>query len=133
MRCMLTLWGAPFWILGLLFNYLPYKLSAFASRKVEDPQFISSVQFVAGLALFPIYYLIMIVLLLMFIPCTWVAIAMIALMIPLGLFAFRYYISMKKLCARFRFWLRKCRKTPELLEAIELRKNIFEKMEKIVK
>ena len=131
-RCILALLGIPFCMLGLLFNYVPYKLSAFASRKVKDPQFVSSVQYVAGLVLYPVYYLLMIVLLVIFIPCIWGKLIMPALMIPLGLFAFRYYLSMKKLNARFRFWWHKQRKNPEILKTIELRKTIFEKMERII-
>jgi 1-acyl-sn-glycerol-3-phosphate acyltransferase len=127
-RSMFALAGIPFWILGMLFNYLPYKLSAFASRNIKDPQFVSSVQFVAGLVLFPLYHFIMIVLMVVFIPCIWGKIIMPLLILPLGVFAFRYYISMKKLDARFRFWRGK---NPEMYEAIELRKNIFERMEKI--
>jgi len=128
-RSALALPGVPFWILGMLFNYIPYKLSAFASRKVQDPQFISSVQFVASLVAFPVYYLIMTLLIIFLIPCIWGKLTMLAIAIPAGLFSFRYYISIKKLCARFRFWLGKCRKSPDLLEAIDLRKGIFEKMD----
>ena len=124
--CILALIGFPFWILGMLFNYLPYKMSALASSKVKDPQFITSVQYVASLAIFPLYYLIAIVLLVLFIPCFWGKLIMPMLMFPLGLFAFKYYILMKKLCARFRFcWGNK----KEFKKAIELRKTIFEKMD----
>jgi len=121
--------GIPFWILGLLFNYLPYKLSTFASRKVKDPQFISSVQFVAGVVLYPLYHLIMAILLVVFIPCIWGKIIMPMLIIPLGIFAWEYSVSMKKLGARFRFWWNKKGKKQEILDVIDLRKDIFERME----
>jgi len=130
-RSLLALVGIPFWILGLLFNYLPYKLSSFASRKVKDPQFVSSVQFVAGLVLYPLYHIIMAVLLVFFIPCIWGKIIMPLLIIPLGIFAWEYSVSIKKLGARFRFWWNKKGKKQELFEAIELRKDIFERMEGI--
>ena len=131
-RSILALVGIPFWALGMLFNYVPYKLSAFASRKVKDPQFISSVQFVTGLVAYPLYHFIMTVLLVIFVPCIWGKIIMPLLLIPLGLFAYRYYLSIKKLGARFRFWSAKCGKNPEIIEAIELRKSIFEKMEQLI-
>ena len=130
-RSLLLLAGIPLWILGVLFNYLPYKLSSSASRKVKDPQFVSSVQFVAGLALFPLCHLIMAVLLAVFIPCIWGKIVMPLLMIPLGIFSWMYVLWMKNLGAMFRFWWAKHKKTPEILEAIGLRKNISEKMERI--
>jgi len=131
-RSLLSFLGIPFWILGVLFNYIPFKISTFASRKVKDPQFVSSVQFVAGLALYPLYHLMMTILLVIFIPCIWGKIIMPLLMIPLGVFAWEYSVSIKKLGARFRFWWNKQRKMPEILEAIELRKDIFERMEGVL-
>ena len=53
------------------------------------------------------------------------------LMIPLGIFAWEYFILVKKLGARFRYRFTKQNKNPEIQEAIELRKNIFERMENI--
>jgi len=132
LRTVLALAGIPFWILGMLFNYLPYKLSVYASRTVKDPQFVSSVQFVSGLVLYPLYHLAMILLMAIFIPCVWGKLIMPLLIIPLGLFAFSYYHSIKKLGARFRLWWGKQRKNPEILKMIDLRKDIFEKMEQIV-
>ncbi|MDR1173144.1 MAG: 1-acyl-sn-glycerol-3-phosphate acyltransferase [Bacteroidales bacterium] len=129
-----TIWvvlGIPFWILGMLFNYIPYKLSALASRKVKDPQFVSSVQFVAGMVVYPLYDLIMIVLFVLFIPCVWGKFIMPLLLIPLGIFAYKCYLAMKKLDARFRFWSGKRNKNPEILKVIDLRKNIFEIMGKL--
>ena len=128
-RSLPAMMGIPFWILGLLFNYLPYRLSTFASRKVKDPQFISSVQFVAGVVLYPLYHLIMAILLVVFIPCIWGKIIMPMLIIPLGIFAWEYSVSMKKLGARFRFWWNKKGKKQEILDVIDLRKDIFERME----
>ena len=130
-RSILAIFGIPFWIAGMIFNYLPYKLSAFASRKVKDPQFVSSVQYVAGLVLYPICHFIAIVLLVIFVPCIWGKFIMSALLLPLGVFAYQYYISIKKLGARFRFWFAGKNKNADLLEAIELRKSIFGKMERV--
>ena len=131
LRSVLSLAGIPFWILGILFNYLPYKLSAIASRKVKDPQFVSSVQFVAGLVAYPLYHFIMILLLALFIPCVWGKLIMPLLILPLGLLAYSYYLSMLKLGARFRFWWGKRCKKPEIFKMMDLRKDIFEKMERI--
>jgi len=131
-RSLLALMGFSLWILGLLFNYLPYKLSTIASRRVKDPQFISSVQFVAGLVLFPLYHFIMAVLLVIFVPCIWGKIIMPLLLIPLGIFSWMYVLSVKNLGAIFRSWFGRKSENPEILQAIALRKNIFEKMEKIM-
>ena len=130
-RVLMAFMGFPLWILGLLFNYLPYKLSTLASRRVKDPQFISSVQFVAGLVLFPLYHFVMMVLLVIFIPCIWGKIMMPLLLIPLGIFSWMYVLSVKNLGAMFRAWFGRKSENPEILQAIHLRKNIFERMEKV--
>lgn len=58
-RALLIPLGIPFWILGMIFNYLPYKLADIGSRTVKDPQFISSVQYVLGIVFFPVYHIIL--------------------------------------------------------------------------
>ena len=130
-RGLVALLGFPLWLLGLLFNYLPYRLSTVASRRVKDPQFISSVQFVAGLVLFPLTHLIMAILLIIFIPCVWGKIIMPLLLIPLGIFAWMYLLSVRNLGAMFRIWFGKKSENPEILQAIDLRKSIFERMKKV--
>jgi len=130
-RGLAALLGFPLWVLGMLFNYLPYKISTIASRKVKDPQFISSVQFVAGLVLFPLYHFIMAILLVIFIPCVWGKIIMPLLLIPLGIFAWMYLLSVRNLGAMFRIWFGRKSENPEILQAIDLRKEIFERMKKV--
>ena len=130
-RSILALLGILFCILGLIFNYLPFKVSDIASHKVKDPQFISSVQFVIGMLLFPLYHFIMTVLLVIFIPCIWGKIIIPLLMIPLGIFTWNYFLAMKKLGAQFRFRFCKLSKNHEIQEAIELRKNIFKKLSQL--
>ena len=129
-RCLLIFVGLPVWITGMIFNYIPYKLSDVFSRKVKDPQFVSSVQFVTGLVLYPLYYLIMIVLLVILVPCIWGKLIIPFLMPALGVFVYNYYLFIKNLFTRFRFYQQ--RKKPEILQAIDLRKNIFERLDKII-
>jgi len=119
--------------LGLLFNYLPYKLSVLATHRVKDPQFISSVQYVAAIIFFPVYHLIMITLMIIFIPCIWGKIILPLLMLPLGFLAYNYYNSLKMLASRFRYLFikRNIDIGSDLKEAVELRKRIFEKMDEI--
>jgi len=131
-RCVVAILGIPFWILGVILNYPPYKISFLASRNVKDPQFISSVQFVAGLVLYPLYHLIAIVLMVLFIPCIWGKFVMVALIVPLGVIAYEYTLSIKKLIMRFRFWFSKRNKKTEIMEIIGLRKSIFDKMKEVL-
>ncbi|MDR2036628.1 MAG: 1-acyl-sn-glycerol-3-phosphate acyltransferase [Bacteroidales bacterium] len=129
---LLSILGFPFWLLGMIFNYIPYKLSQYSSGKIKDPQFVSSVQFVAGIVVFPVYYLIITILFIIFIPCIWGILTMVILFVPSALFAFNYYLFLKKVGARYRFCSLKRKKNKEILRSIELRRSIFEILDKIV-
>ncbi len=131
-QTLLALTGIPLYILGLLLNYPAYLGSRLGSRNVKDPQFVSSVQFVVCLVLFPLYHIIMAVLFVVFIPCIWGKLTMIILLIPSGLFAYEYGCFVKRLYACWRIWNGKRKKDPEILKAVELRKNIFAKCDKII-
>jgi len=132
-RCLLLALGSPLWLLGMIFNYLPYMASNAATRKVKDPQFVSSVQYVVAMLIFPLFYIIALALMLAFIPCIWGKIVMPLLMIPSGLFAWEFFLSAKKLFARFRMLFTRCGDNPEVQEAIRLRKVIVEKLTEVVK
>lgn len=132
-KTLLAALGIPFWLLGVLFNYLPYKVSVLGSRKVKDPQFISSVRFVLGLVLYPVYHSILTVFSLIFIPCLWGKIVMISMLIPSGIFAFHFCLHLNNLHAHYRFRINKRRRNEEILKTVELRKNIFAAMNQIIK
>jgi len=50
---------SPFWVFGLINNFIPWWLIRSRVKKIEDGQFISSFKFVLPLVLFPVYYLIL--------------------------------------------------------------------------
>lgn len=122
---------SPFYILGLINNYIPYKIPVRFIRKIKDPQFHSSFKLAIGMITFPIYYIILIVLALIFIDPAWLKPAYI-ISIPLsGIFAFRYYIRVKKLYARFRYSRLVRIKDKTIIQLKKLREDITEHMNKI--
>ena len=46
-------------IISGLFNFLPLLVSSWALRKIGDPVFSSSIKFLSGILLFPLYYLLL--------------------------------------------------------------------------
>jgi glycerol-3-phosphate O-acyltransferase/dihydroxyacetone phosphate acyltransferase len=55
---LLLIFGLPFYVYGLLNNFLPYRISHFiATKKVKDLNFYASVLFVLNLFIFPIFYI----------------------------------------------------------------------------
>ncbi|MFO7658613.1 MAG: 1-acyl-sn-glycerol-3-phosphate acyltransferase [Bacteroidales bacterium] len=103
LKAMILALSLPLFFIGLINNLLPYKLPTLAVKNIKDAQFHSSVKYVVGMLVFPLYYIIMSVLAAIFIPgalFSWLYIIMLPLS---GIFAYNYYIWWKKLCARFRF------------------------------
>ncbi len=124
--------GFPLHVIGLLNNYLPYKLPQFATKKIKDKQFHSSFKYVIGLILFIIYYLLITVLALIFIKPVWLALIYIALIYPSGKFAFFYYIQFRKVIGKIRYnWL-SFRKNKVFINLREIRQRIIQHIDDIV-
>jgi hypothetical protein len=121
----------PIYLIGGLINYLPYKLPVWLSRKIQDPQFVSSVRTVISIIFFPIYYIILTVISVILSDLLWIHIAIPVLLPIAGLFAFHYYIEARKVFARIRFKIKTLTKNKDLSELKNLYTFIVQKMENI--
>lgn len=121
----------PIYLYGAIFNYLPYKIPVWATKKIKDPQFLSSVRDVAALVLFPIYYIILLIIGLFVFEYWWLKIIVPVTALFSGLFAFHYYIEAKKLFARFRYNLKTFFRNKDLLELKDHYNFIIQKMDGI--
>ncbi|MFC2151212.1 1-acyl-sn-glycerol-3-phosphate acyltransferase [Bacteroidota bacterium] len=131
LQFLLMLVLSPIYLYGGILNYLPYKTPVWLTKKIKDPQFLSSVRDVSGLILFTIYYLIIIIVGLFVLEPWWLKIA-VPVSLPLtGFFAFRYYISAKKMFARLRFNIRTWLRNKDLIELKNNYRFIIEKMDNI--
>jgi len=118
----------PVFIYGAVVNYLPYKVPVILTRKVKDPQFISSFRDVIGMLLFPIYYIILGIIS-HFIDAEWYYKLAFFIFSPIaGLFAFRYYIGVKKLFAKIRFTVKTWFKNKDLQELKQCYFDIIQKI-----
>lgn len=112
----------PVFLFGWVNNYLPYWFAGSRTKNIKDPQFHSSFKYVVGMIAFPLWYLV-IAGVLFFTPLSWWQGLLYLLLVPLtGLAAFHYFIGMKKLKARWTFYLRK--KSHEMLDLTKLRQSI---------
>ena len=95
--CLLSLLLLPLHIYGTITNYLPYKVPALIAKKIKDPHFKSSIQFGSSMILFPLYYLIII--LIFGFSVKWHILTLVfSISLPLsGMFAFYNYLHMLKL------------------------------------
>ncbi len=122
----------PVHILGMVNNYVPYKIPAILTRKIKDPQFHSSFKLVMALVFFPAYYIILVVAGLILINPLWIKLAYFFTIPLTGLFAFKYYIRLKKLRAKFRYSSLVRRKNSDIRQLRMLRRDITDSMNKII-
>lgn len=113
----------PVFAFGWVNNYLPYWFTGSRTKNIKDPQFHSSFKYVIGMIAFPIWYLVIAVVLFLTPVSWWQGVLYLVLMPVSGLAAFHYLIGLKKLKARWKFFCRK--KTGEMLELAELRSTII--------
>lgn len=111
----------PFFAAGFIINVLPFFLSDFITRKaVKDIAFHGSVFYVAGLVLFPLFYLIEILIAWLVFHAGWyVVLALIAAPF-IGKFAFMWYIGFRKTWGRIKWLYMK-----------KFRKNDYEELSRI--
>jgi 1-acyl-sn-glycerol-3-phosphate acyltransferase len=122
----------PVYVLGLINNYLPFKLPQLSTKKIKDKQFHSSFKYVIGLILFTVYYLILTLLALVFIRPFWLALLYIALIYPSGKFAFFYFKQFKKTLAKWRYNMLSTRKKDTMRNMHNLRNRIIETIDNVV-
>lgn len=92
----------PLFLFGFVTNIIPFRLPVLLSKKVKDPQFLSSFRFVLALLIFTVFYLIYLVILLFVTNKIWFAL-LIFIAIPLmGIFSFRYFVYLKKTMVKFK-------------------------------
>jgi 1-acyl-sn-glycerol-3-phosphate acyltransferase len=121
----------PLFFAGYINNILPYWLAASRGAKIKDPQFQSSFKFVIGMIAFPIWYLVFAGLL-GFAPFNgWIKFLYFILMPLTGVFAFQYYIRLKKLKSRFLYTLGVIKGDREIMKLKSQRKVILGTMNDI--
>lgn len=125
---LLSLLILPVHLAGMLFNYLPYKLPVFLSRKVKDKQFLSSLHFGYGLAFFYLWYITAFVVLLSFGISLSITLLTLVLLAFAGWVAFHNYLHLLKLRSKFRLWKLKHGNKPAWDQMVKQREAIFELM-----
>jgi 1-acyl-sn-glycerol-3-phosphate acyltransferase len=116
----------PLFLYGYLTNILPYWLPVRMVRNLKDRQFHSSVKLgLAVLILFPLWYFIMSLLVLIFVDPWWVSLIFLFTLFPIGKFALRWYFRWKKTVRGSWFNRRLRRGDQSAQEMVELREEII--------
>lgn len=97
----------PFYLYGVLLNFLPYKIAESKASKVKDPNFRTSILFGISQLLFPVYHLLLIALFCIF-TGNLLSKIVFALSLPASaVFALHFHAYVKKTGLKIRvLWMR---------------------------
>ena len=118
LRLIASVPALPFFLYGGLNHIIPIVLGMIGSKKIPDPQFISSVKFVVGLVVTPIFYIIQAMILQFFVH-NWIIVLGYILTLPLAFLLFKYTRRFYKTTLILRRSARLQRKHPTLSTEIE--------------
>jgi len=116
----------PMYLIGLLFNYIPYKIPYLITRKIPDIQFHATMYFaIGGLILFPMFYTIYFIVLKSYLG---IGVALVALagIGVLGLFSYEYFRLFVKLKR-----INRAKKSNKLQNIIKLRNEVLNMINKL--
>jgi 1-acyl-sn-glycerol-3-phosphate acyltransferase len=92
----------PLFLYGNIFNMTFLEIPNWQSRKIVDPQFRSSIKFGISLAIALVLTPIILILTLVFFPSWWLAVLFFVSLPASGLFAWNYYLFLRRIRGGFR-------------------------------
>lgn len=127
--------GLPFYLFGLVNNFLPYEIPAFIANNLKDKDLRGSVGMVLGIFTFLIFYTCQICLIHLWFKDIWLTITYSISIAPLGFFAYYYWYAFIEIKMQLKFILYASRRDElasnllkerfEIMEDLNTCKNIF--------
>lgn len=122
----------PLFLYGFINNVLPFQLPIkITKKKVKDTQFISSFMYVLFMVMFPIFYLIQTLIVLIFSSWQTAIIYLISLPI-LGTFAWWYSFQYKELVMKWRLFFMKRGQNDQLMKLLKNQSDIISRTDEII-
>ena len=122
----------PLFLYGFINNIIPFQLPLLVTKKFKDRQFHSTVKFVLGVIIFPIWYLILFILAWITVEPGWIKWIYLASLLPAGLFAHTWFIWFKKLRSMWKYSLLTSVKNFRLAGLKSLRAEIISLVDNII-
>jgi len=124
----------PIFIYGTLFNAVPFFLIDRIVRKyIKDRTFWSSVTLVAAIIIFPVFYLIELLLTSSVLPGFWLKATFIVSLILTGKIAFRWYIWLRKTMGRIRLLKIKWFRPGLYKDLLQQKDQLFSQLDLVLK
>lgn len=125
--------GLPLFLYGFIFNAIPFFLiDRLIRKKVKDKSFRSTFFLVAGIVLFPVFYLLELLAMAWFIPGFWLKIAFLVSLPFAGKIAFKWYILLRKTIGRCRFLRLRWFKKKKYVQMISEKDKLFNQLDKLL-
>lgn len=122
---------SPIWLYGYISNWPHYILPPRFAKKIKDTQFRSTANWGLAIVIQLIYYLVLLVLALIFLPAWWMAILLIFTLPFAGIAAYRIRVLFVKTWAKIRY-SSILKNTKELSELKTLRSKLVSMLEQVV-
>ncbi len=130
---LLLLLGLPFFLYGFILNAVPFfVIDRLIRKKVRDWTFWSSFFLVAGIVLFPVVYLLELTALGWLIPGIIFKILFLASLPLAGKLAFQWYILLRKITGRTRFFMLKIFNKKEHNLLVQQQENLFKHLDELI-
>jgi len=131
-KSILLILTCPFFLAGFLINFLPFFIPVFIRKKIIRPEyegFYSSLQFVMGFISIPLFYLLQTILFGCLIQTSWwIILIFLLIQYPLGKAALKWNELRKKIMAKLRYRNLTQKKSFELIQAQNVRKQIIRRI-----
>ncbi len=121
----------PFYILGLITNYIPYKIPAWVFNALNpDVEYRSSIHMITGMIVFPLFYFFNIILFREYVSNDWIWTILFLLSLPfLGFIVMFYWRIMQRFLRVIKFYFNVQKSEKESL--IELRDSLSDQIRSI--
>jgi len=116
----------PVFLYGFINNFIPYYIPSPLTKKLKDRQFTTSINFVAGIIFYPLFYLIQFSLILVFTDIWWIKFVYLISLPVFGVISFYIHRGFVKIKAQWGYLLKKSK------QIAELKDMVYAKMDNIV-
>jgi hypothetical protein len=133
LQFLLLLSGIPVFLYGFLFNAIPFFLiDRVIRKKVKNVSFWSTFFLVAGIIVFPVFYLLELLAVSWLLPGFWLQVAFLISLPFAGKVAFKWYILLRKTIGRCRLLRLKWFNKEKYHQLLSEKGKLFEKLDQLI-
>ena len=133
LNIVVLLLGLPFFIFGFIFNAIPFfSIDSIVRKKIKDAAFWSTFFLVAGLVIFPLFYIIELIAFSWLIPGIWLKLAFLVSLPFMGKIAFNWYIIFRKTIGRIRLFLIQMFRIKQYYNLFKQKELLLKKLDELI-